>query len=132
MVTLFLLTEVHLQDPPWTDKRLLSACPLQEGNGGWRWTWVYCFVNSRAPSRSSLLKTGPLPSYFCVKRPWLLFVNSVEWTVAAETVYVLYSGVGGRNTLHYPGVGGRKTLLCAAAAAITRRGGGVPFLKHHS
>ena len=46
MVMLFLLTEVHLQDPPWTDKCLLLACPLQEGNGGWQWTWMYCFVNS--------------------------------------------------------------------------------------
>ena len=28
MVTLFLLTEVHLQDPPWTEKCLLLACPF--------------------------------------------------------------------------------------------------------
>ena len=86
-----------------------------------------CIVSSIPEPRQghSLPKTGPLPAYFCVKRPWLFFVTSVEWTVTAELLH-LCTLFWRRRTQNSTGVGGRKTLLasadatlCAAAAAIT-------------
>ena len=78
---------------------------------------MYCFVNSRAPSRSLIAKNGSVAIVFLCEATVALVRSRPNYYI-----YALYPGVGGRNTLHSPGVGGRNTLLCAAAAAITRRG----------
>ena len=44
-------------------------------------------------------------------------MNGLSWP--NYYIYALYHGIGGRNTLHYPGIGRCNTLLCAMAVAIT-------------
>ena len=66
-----------------------------------------CIVSSIPEPRQghSLPKTGPLPSYFCVKRPWLLFVHGRTTTsmrfILASADATLYTLLASADAILY-------------------------------